>query len=347
MSPASVSVVTICRDGVRDARRLVRSVQEQAVDVPVEIVVVDDGSREPVADVLRGLEGPAELHVVRREGTGNRAAARNAGVAVSSGELLVLVDADQEAPPGWLQDHVRWHRAVPGLLLNGHRRHRSVADGAEWRPEVRERVTAVFSHNYARIAVAWYLQFSCNLSLPADAYRTLGGFDEDYQGWGLEDTDLGYRAHRDGLAIAHSTHAWTWDHHHVVRFDAARVREWQRNRAVFLVKHPEPEAQAVRLVENYPQRTDVPRGHAWLDSFLAMDRHVRTLRGDGPLAAPRATLTVLDADDAEHARTEIARGAHVRVVDAVARSGLDVDAFRAGSRVEYAPLGPQGDAWRS
>ncbi|WP_251152147.1 glycosyltransferase [Cellulosimicrobium sp. Marseille-Q4280] len=347
MSPASVSVVTICRDGIRDARRLVRSVQEQVVDVPVEIVVVDDGSDEPVADVLRDLGGPAEVHVVRREGDGNRAAARNAGAAVASGDLLVLVDADQEAPPGWLQDHVRWHRAAPGILLNGHRRHRSPADGTAWRPEVRERVTAVYSHNYARIAAAWYLQFSCNLSLPVDAYRALGGFDDDYRGWGLEDTDLGYRAHRAGLAIAHSTRAWTWDHHHVVRFDPDRVREWQRNRAVFLVKHPEPEAQAVRLVENYPQRTDVPRGHAWLDSFLAMDRHVRALREAVPLASPRTTLTVLDAADAEHARAEIARGSAVRVVDAVAGSGLDVEAFRAGSAVEYVPLGPQGDAWRS
>ena len=42
MSPTSVSVVTICRDGVRDARRLVRSVQEQEVDVPVEREFLED-----------------------------------------------------------------------------------------------------------------------------------------------------------------------------------------------------------------------------------------------------------------------------------------------------------------
>jgi glycosyltransferase involved in cell wall biosynthesis len=58
----------------------------------IELVVVDDGSPEPVAELLSGLED-GRCRVVRVP-HGGEPAARNAGIAASRGQFLRFIDAD-------------------------------------------------------------------------------------------------------------------------------------------------------------------------------------------------------------------------------------------------------------
>jgi glycosyltransferase involved in cell wall biosynthesis len=74
----------------------VHSVLDQR-DCNLELVVVDDGSPEPVAGVLAGIEDP-RLRVVRID-HGGHTAARNAGIAHARGRLLRFVDADDVLEP--------------------------------------------------------------------------------------------------------------------------------------------------------------------------------------------------------------------------------------------------------
>jgi len=60
-----------------------------------EIVVIDDGSTDRTADVARSYRG---VRYVRQESRGT-AAARNRGVRESTGDLLVLLDADDRLLP--------------------------------------------------------------------------------------------------------------------------------------------------------------------------------------------------------------------------------------------------------
>jgi glycosyltransferase involved in cell wall biosynthesis len=66
-------------------------------DCSFELIVVDDGSPEPVADLLEGKRDP-RLRVVRIE-HGGTAAARNAGIANARGRLLRFLDADDVLEP--------------------------------------------------------------------------------------------------------------------------------------------------------------------------------------------------------------------------------------------------------
>jgi len=75
---------------------------------PFEVVVCDDGSTDRTPEILAAHP---ELRVIRQENAGP-AAASNAAVAASRGELLALFDADDLWPPtrlraqaGYLADH--------------------------------------------------------------------------------------------------------------------------------------------------------------------------------------------------------------------------------------------------
>lgn len=63
----------------------------------IELLLIDDGSPVPVADLLEGLDDP-RLRVIRIE-HGGVAGARNSGIAEARGEYLRFVDADDVIEP--------------------------------------------------------------------------------------------------------------------------------------------------------------------------------------------------------------------------------------------------------
>lgn len=95
-----VSVIIPARDAADTIGDLVRDVQAQATQGrALEVLVVDDGSRDDTADVATA----AGARVVRLDEGGNPAIARNRGVLAARGDLLVFIDADCRPEPGWLE----------------------------------------------------------------------------------------------------------------------------------------------------------------------------------------------------------------------------------------------------
>ena len=85
-----------------------------------EIVIVDDGSPSPVRlDAATGdPDARPDVRLVRQARTGP-AAARNRGAREARAPLLLFVDDDCIAAPGWVASHLAAHAGCPDALLGG------------------------------------------------------------------------------------------------------------------------------------------------------------------------------------------------------------------------------------
>jgi glycosyltransferase involved in cell wall biosynthesis len=91
-------------------------------------------------------------------------------------------------------------------------------------------------------AVPWVTCITQNVSMPRGVLCDVGGFDEDFVGWGIEDIEVGYRLHRAGVPFRSSERAVTYHQSHLEPHDGAqwtqRWREPRANYRRFITKHP-------------------------------------------------------------------------------------------------------------
>jgi glycosyltransferase involved in cell wall biosynthesis len=98
-SEQGVSVVIPTRDRARLLEQTLRSIGEQTLS-PREVIVADDGSTDDTEDVVRAA---GARHIRNAAGNWGPSAARNAGLAAASCELVSFIDSDDLMPPGALE----------------------------------------------------------------------------------------------------------------------------------------------------------------------------------------------------------------------------------------------------
>jgi hypothetical protein len=115
----TVSVVVPTYNRVPQLAHVLSALADQTYSRDLyEIVVVSDGSTDGTDDYLRSIAGP--YLVVATQSNSGPAAARNHGVALASGSLVVFIDDDVVATPRLLERHVESHRSGgDGLVVIG------------------------------------------------------------------------------------------------------------------------------------------------------------------------------------------------------------------------------------
>jgi glycosyltransferase involved in cell wall biosynthesis len=104
-----ISVIIPVRNGEAYVADAVESVLAQE-DVPAELIVVDDGSTDGTPELLAHVAGRITVDHVDGRGV---SAARNRGIALAQGELLVFLDADDLLPQGYLARFVEAAAGTP------------------------------------------------------------------------------------------------------------------------------------------------------------------------------------------------------------------------------------------
>ncbi len=221
-----------------------------------EVIIVDDGSEPPLS---RPRSTPLDVKVVRQERRGFGAPrARNTGARAAAHNILLFLDSDLLAEADWMAAHARWHHAVSDALTVGFyanvlvdginmetTRHRpgslrELFSGRRSDPPWIESHIARTNHLTSRADDLFRVVVSGNLGISKSFYELAGGFNESFTRYGMEDTELGYRAYTHGGLLVPVRDAFTW---HQGRWrenrDAKdRSHRLQRGKAMHLIPHP-------------------------------------------------------------------------------------------------------------
>lgn len=151
-----------------------------------EVVVVDDGSPEPLDAIAAEFASRIALRVVRQENAGP-AAARNRGILEARAPLVALTDDDCLPRREWLERLVAAEREHPGALVGG-----STLNGL---PDDLFALTSqlivdlVYEHFNVDPDDAYFFT-SNNILCRRDLLQDVGMFDTAFQVAGAEDRDL-------------------------------------------------------------------------------------------------------------------------------------------------------------
>ncbi|HWF50810.1 MAG TPA: glycosyltransferase family 2 protein [Solirubrobacteraceae bacterium] len=110
----TVTVLICTRNRAESLRLTLASLAADTSCVPAEVLVVDNGSTDHTAAVLRSARGETTRPIVlRTEATPGLSPARNAGIRAAIGDWIVFTDDDVTVLPGWLDALAR--RFEPGV----------------------------------------------------------------------------------------------------------------------------------------------------------------------------------------------------------------------------------------
>jgi glycosyltransferase involved in cell wall biosynthesis len=176
---ASIVIPTRSRPHYLDVT--LASVVPQAVRAGAEVLVVSDGRDPATASVAR--RHGTELVALDRPTGANTA--RNRGVNRSRSELLVFIDDDVDAPPGWLANLLAGVDAAPGYeVFAGPIAARLEGGGPRACGRESPPITTLDLGRRDRDAPhVW----SANMAVRRSAFEQVGGFDEAVRGHGDEE----------------------------------------------------------------------------------------------------------------------------------------------------------------
>lgn len=235
-----VSLIVVTYNWKESLRLSIESALEQTRMLD-EIVIADDGSREDTATMIREMQSSSPiplLHAWHPDDGYRAAAARNNGIAASSGDYLIFLDGDCFVNQHFVADHLalaRPQQYIVGTRVNIlPRRQRYIfATG--------NRSISFFSwgtrKKFNAIRSPWMASFyhstggmaSANFSAWRDDIFRVNGFDEWFVGYCGEDGELAIRLGNAGIARRKMVHLGMAYHlAHSLRQAEDMERIWQR-----------------------------------------------------------------------------------------------------------------------
>jgi GT2 family glycosyltransferase/glycosyltransferase involved in cell wall biosynthesis len=233
-----VSILIISYNNSELTRACMESVLQNSMHPNIELIVVDNASKDGSAEMLEALRDDRVRVLLNRENVGF-AAANNQALRLATGTRFVLLNNDTVVPRGWLPRMLR-HLEDPQVGL----------------------VVAVtnFSGNESRIAVPYdtmdeMLPFADDymrehegqrfdirvaamycVGMRRDVYETVGLLDEQFAIGMFEDDDYSHRVRLAGFRVICAEDVFV---HHIGQASFSKLsrdeydRLWKRNQAYF------------------------------------------------------------------------------------------------------------------
>lgn len=165
-----------------------------------EVIVCDDGSTDGTRAWLAAQRAPFALHVLTPTEKLGAARARNRCAEQATGEILLFSDDDCLLAPEALVEHLDAHRRFPDSVIVGG----LALPDALRREGRREPFERAFGFGHRAL---WINATGANSSVPAWAFRRVGGYDRRFSGYGGEDPHLALKLRALGLAFRRAPRA--------------------------------------------------------------------------------------------------------------------------------------------
>lgn len=194
-----------------------------------EVLVVDDGSPSPPADLVASLDPSINAQLVCAS-HGGPAAARNTGARLARGRILVFTDDDCAPHRDWLTAIDAWVSRNPAPVAIGGRVVNVLADNvyAMASQGIVDYLYEYFGDQSAR----WRFFTSNNLIIPRAEFLDIGGFDERFPLAAAEDRDLCERWSAAGLMLQYADGVVV-DHAHALGFRRFTRQHFTYGRGAF------------------------------------------------------------------------------------------------------------------
>ena len=198
-----------------------------------EVIVVDDGSALPAAEVVHQYEAQLPVCLLVQSNRGP-AAARNAGAARARGQLLAFTDDDCQPHPGWLERLVQAANEEPGAAIGG--RTINALDRNAFSTASQILIDYLYEVYNQPASPREPMFTSNNLAMPTAGFREIGGFPTDFTKAGGEDRELCARWHHGGRRMLYAPSA-VIDHHHDLTFASFVRQHFVYGRGAYLFRH--------------------------------------------------------------------------------------------------------------
>lgn len=186
LSDREITVNLCSRNRKETLEKVLRTLADQSIHPDrYEVVVIDDGSTDGTKEMVTCLDVPYRLTYGYQEHAA-LAAARNHGIRLCRGEIMLYIDDDVMADHYLLEEHLRSHQQFANCVVNGWVNHVEQAEIPD-KPKF----------TMADISTSFF--WTSNVSVRVRHLLEAGLFDESFKEYGWEDQELGLRLMAIGL----------------------------------------------------------------------------------------------------------------------------------------------------
>ncbi len=193
---------------------VLESIKRQTI-VPFEVIIADDGSTNETRNLINNFNQKSNFNIVHswHEDLGFRAAkARNKAISKATGDYIILIDGDSILHTNFLKDHI--FHSEPGYFIQGSR---VLMTSGETQKVLQNKKIyfSFFSSKFKNKKNAIYSRFlskiflrkenhlrgirSCNLAFYKQDCININGFNNNFEGWGREDSEFIVRLINSGI----------------------------------------------------------------------------------------------------------------------------------------------------
>ena len=218
---------------------VLKSIMNQYI-LPDEVIIADDGSTKETKDLINNFKKDTDLNIIHswQEDMGFRASrSRNNAIFKSSGDYIVLIDGDTILHTNFVKDHIA--NAESGFFVQGSR---ALLSEKQTKKALAEKTVnfPFFSSGLKNRKNSIHSKFlssifsskknhllgikSCNMAFYKKDCLNINGFNNEFEGWGREDSEFVVRLINSGIKRKN------------VRFNAIQFHLWHNENSRILLE---------------------------------------------------------------------------------------------------------------